>query len=93
MNVYTAFYLINFAETWRDPDDIRRTDIGTFKTLEGAKEAVFKEINWYFLKYKTGTIKTPKWHKCIDERYSNSIYHSETGSWAPTYIIQTVNVK
>ena len=88
MKVYVAFYLQNFAETWRDPDDIRRTDLGTFKTLEGAKEAVFKDVNKY--SYVT---TTPKWSKCRDEKYPNSIYYSKSGSYAPTYLIQTVEVK
>ena len=45
MKVYSAYKLINYAETWRDPDNIERTDLGVFKTLKKAKEAVFNEVN------------------------------------------------
>ena len=95
MKVYSTYKLINYAETWRDPDNIKRTDLGMFKTLKKAKEAVFNEVNRYCLKNKrySSLIITPDWHKCIDKRFPNSIYFEEIGSWAPTYIIQKVEVK
>ena len=92
MKVYSVFYLINYADTWRDADDIRRTDLGMFKKLEDAKKEVFNFVNKIALKYKYPT-KEPKWYKCTDKRYPNSIYFQNTGSYAPTYIIQKVEVK
>lgn len=92
MKVYSVFCLVNLAETWRDADDITRTDLGVFKKLKDAKKAVFNRVNEVAIKLKYETQKVD-WTKCKDKNYPNSIYFEDTGSWAPTYIIQTIDIK
>ena len=95
MKVYSTFYLQNFAETWRDVDNIHRTDLGIFETLKKAKKAVYDNVNYVAIEIikEKRFIQIPKWFKVTDKRYPNSICFRDSGSWAPTYMIQKIEIK
>ena len=89
--VYYVFRVTNCAETWRDADDIQRTDIGVYDSLEKAKKGAYDDINYVAINITKDErfIKKPKWKKCKDKRYKDSLYFFDNiGSWSPTYFIQ-----
>ena len=55
--VYYVFRATNYAETWRDADDIQRTDIGMYGSLKKAKKAAYDDINYVasFTKFNNNT--------------------------------------
>ncbi|MBQ4178780.1 MAG: hypothetical protein II598_03435 [Elusimicrobia bacterium] len=94
--VYYVFRATNYAETWRDADDIQRTDIGMYGSLKKAKKAAYDDINYVAIHIvkDESLVKNPKWKKCKDERYKNSLYFFDNiGSWSPTYFIQKREIK
>lgn len=91
--MYRVFSAINAAETWRDPDDIRETEHGYFKEESDAVAAAERFIQKSFFKTDRRLQQVVSGDKYCGKQLKEGWYAVDSGSWAPTIIIQKVEVQ
>lgn len=91
MGIAYQFYgEINYAETWRDADDIKRFDEHIFTD--------FDKMSQYVINFINEKIEESYIYKDYDklkkiELDNNGCWHyTFMGSWAPTYYVKTIEI-